>query len=646
VKFKLYTIYILLVLAVTAFAEEPLRHQEVIITASPIAADNIDTEFQTGRVTVITSESFDANLETVADVIRNETGVQIRQSNGIGSYSSVTIRGSSSAQVNVYLDGVLVNSAHGGTVDLSQFLLNGVDSIEIYRGNVPVQLGAAGIGGAINIITKSASKEPVKKVTVGFGSYNTKKASATFNVGNNFTRYAGSIERLSSDNDYALLNDNQTRNNPEDDKIEKRQNAQFEQVSALMSINHHSNENWHTNTVIQYFDKKNGLPEVSNDPINQADYDTQSADFKFKLEQSFKHDLSASYLVYASQKNTRYDDTQNKIGLSANLEESQINTLGLKTDFSKSHGSHLLNLSAHVRNESYDFGDLLRDLRQKNNRLESVLAIQDEWLSTSGNLLVSLRMSFRHLTDSLKTGNQEEDSRHYLDAHMGFRYQLSSSNVLRANISRDIRIPALDELYGDKGAILGNSQLKEETAINADFGISSEFTHARFSGAVYYRQLTDAIIMIYDSRGIGRPENIAKAMVAGLEFEASKNFSYWWDFAIKATLQTSEDQSKIPSSRGNPLPGQYENKASFVNTFKVNNLAFIFEFEHLSDGNYDSGAAASLRASNQYHFSINHQFDAHRLELQIKNLSDERIEYFNRFPGPGRRAFITYTHNF
>ena len=72
---------------------------------------------------------------------------------------------------------------------------------------------------------------------------------------------------------------------------------------------------------------------VSNDPVNQPDYDTQSTDFKFKLEQSLKHDLSASYLVYASQKNTRYDDTQNKIGLSANLEESQINTIGPKTDF-------------------------------------------------------------------------------------------------------------------------------------------------------------------------------------------------------------------------------------------------------------------------------------------------------------------------
>ena len=188
--------------------------------------------------------------------------------------------------------------------------------------------------------------------------------------------------------------------------------------------------------------------------------------------------------------------------------------------------------------------------------------------------------------------------------------------------------------------------LKEETAINADFGITSELSFSKLSGTVFYRQLDNAIVMIYDSRGIGRAENIAKAVVGGIELQASQDLMHWWSTALKVTLQKSEDKSQIPSSRGNPLPGQYENKVSVINTLRINRLAFLLEYEHLSNGNYDSGAAAALRASNQYHFSIKHEFNSHRLEFQIKNLGDQRVEYFNRFPGPGRRAFITYTHHF
>lgn len=152
--------------------------------------------------------------------------------------------------------------------------------------------------------------------------------------------------------------------------------------------------------------------------------------------------------------------------------------------------------------------------------------------------------------------------------------------------------------------------------------------------------------MIYDSRGIGQPDNISKANLFGMEFELSKELLPGWSLALKATLQQSEDLSEIPSSRGNPLPGQYEKQASIINSWKIKDFAIDFEYAHLSGGNYDSAGVAPLQTSNQYHLSMNYTFDSHRFELQIKNLNDERIEDFNRYPGPGRRAFLTYAYTF
>ena len=101
-------------------ASEILQHKEIIVTATQVSADQIDTDYQTGHVTVISSRQFESQMATVADVLRRETGVQIRQTGGVGSYASVSVRGSTGAQVNVFLDGVLINDAHGGSVDLSQ----------------------------------------------------------------------------------------------------------------------------------------------------------------------------------------------------------------------------------------------------------------------------------------------------------------------------------------------------------------------------------------------------------------------------------------------------------------------------------------------------------------------------------------------
>ncbi len=646
VKFTLSTIYIFFALVSSAFAEELLRHQEVIITANPIAADDIDTEFQTGRVTVISSDEFESDVATVADVLRKETGIQIRQSSGLGSYSSVSVRGSTSAQVNVYLDGVLVNSASGGTVDLSQFHLSGVDSIEIYRGNVPVQLGAAGIGGAININTKNASKKDRRQVTVGLGSYDTKKASLSLSGGNTQTRYLSAFESLSSDNNYSLINDGQTTNNSNNNREESRQNAEFKQLSALMTVNHSLSNRWRVNAVAQHFDKHNGIPNVINDPNNTANLGIENSNFQLKLEQTLNPQAALTYLLYGSHRKTRYDDLQNKVGLSANLEKSKTNTFGFKTDYAQSYGSHLFNVSAQFRNEAYRAEDFLKPSVQEVERSEFILALQDEWLSPSGEIMVSSRASARNFMNDFKNTNQKKDKQHFIDWHVGMRYQLNDQTVFRTNFSRDIRTPSLSELYGDTGAAIGNEDLKEEQAWNGDLGINIKWDSLAVNSALFYRELNNAIVVTYDSRGIGQADNISKARVFGVEIEAISDMAPWWYIGLKMTSQESEVQSGIPSSIGNPLPGQYDYVGSLFNNFSVNSLEYIFEYEHRSGGFYDSGAVAALPVSNQFHFTLNYRLNAHRFELQVKNLGDARISDFNRFPGPGRRVFLTYAYTF
>ena len=70
---------------------------------------------------------------------------------GIGSTALVSLRGSAWNQVNVYLDGVLLNSSLGGAVDISTIPLGDVDHIDVYRGVTPTLFGSSNIGGVIAV---------------------------------------------------------------------------------------------------------------------------------------------------------------------------------------------------------------------------------------------------------------------------------------------------------------------------------------------------------------------------------------------------------------------------------------------------------------------------------------------------------------
>ena len=89
----------------------------VVVTAEQDQPDyetgDVDLEETTGFVTVIEREAFEGKMEDLAEVLQNEAGVQVRQAGGLGSFSTVSLRGSSSDQVMVFMDGVLLNDASG-----------------------------------------------------------------------------------------------------------------------------------------------------------------------------------------------------------------------------------------------------------------------------------------------------------------------------------------------------------------------------------------------------------------------------------------------------------------------------------------------------------------------------------------------------
>ena len=137
---------------------------------------NWEEKLSPGTVTVIRPEEFKGEQKTLPDFLKMVPGVHVREVQGKGQYTTVTVRGSTAAQVGVFVDGVLTNLGGDAAVDISTIPVSNVERIEVYRGYIPARFAGTFIGGVINVVTKKPKKAH-GSAEIGPGSFGSMKAS-------------------------------------------------------------------------------------------------------------------------------------------------------------------------------------------------------------------------------------------------------------------------------------------------------------------------------------------------------------------------------------------------------------------------------------------------------------------------------------
>jgi len=127
----------------------------VVVTATkgPVPAGA-----STAATTVIRADELRARgITTVADALRNVPGVGVNQTSGLGSQTSLFLRGGNSNFTKVLVDGVPVNTP-GGALDLSTLSVDNVDRIEVVRGPASVLYGSDAMTGVVQIFTRQGGR--------------------------------------------------------------------------------------------------------------------------------------------------------------------------------------------------------------------------------------------------------------------------------------------------------------------------------------------------------------------------------------------------------------------------------------------------------------------------------------------------------
>ena len=116
----------------------------------------------------------------VTDLLRTVPGVTVTRNGGFGGFSGVSIRGASSDQTLVLIDGVRINdpSSPAAGFDFGNLVAGQVDRVEVVRGSPGVIWGSQAVGGVVNLLTAAPTEAGRLELRAEGGWRNTANLSA------------------------------------------------------------------------------------------------------------------------------------------------------------------------------------------------------------------------------------------------------------------------------------------------------------------------------------------------------------------------------------------------------------------------------------------------------------------------------------
>lgn len=153
----------------TVHAETPVYTLKGITVTANRQAERLQDV--PANVQVVTEKDIQKrNVQNTAQAISMVTGVSASQS----VEGTVNLRGYSSKNILVLVDGQPMNTAWNGDVDWNMIPVENIRKIEVVSGGQSALYGGRAVGGVINIMTKTQKQEGLHgSATVSYGSHGT-----------------------------------------------------------------------------------------------------------------------------------------------------------------------------------------------------------------------------------------------------------------------------------------------------------------------------------------------------------------------------------------------------------------------------------------------------------------------------------------
>lgn len=560
------------VLVALTLREQAVQLNEIAVTGRSEARTLKES---VANVEVLEVKSLYAQSVNTSDIVKQISGVNVRQSGGFGSQAEVYINGMSGKQVKFFLDGVPL-SYFGSGLNLNVLPINLMNQIEVYKGVVPVHLGADALGGAINIIPRKEYSNYLD-VSYAFGSFNSHKINLNGQLVNHQDKFLVGINSFYnySDNNY---------------KVDVEIPNEFGNPQpATVRRFHDRFSNYLLNLYAGIFDRPyadrltvsarySGLDdEIQHNAIMAQPYGETTSDESTSglsvdyQKQNLLPNLDLKWYGGFNRTIGHFVDTT----LNAYTWDGEV--YRRRTDGGEiSTSRNLLELDArnavsrlNVQYQPWDKGQFTFNLfsswfkRTGEDPIAAEFYGQDYFVNptelvkhatglaynhTFGEVLESYTAikHFAYTADGYAIQNLEFQPNHQSVANIGysqlFRYRITDQLLAKASYEYATRLPDEFELFGDFTLVRPNPFLEPEQSHNAN--VSGQYNGTKLAVDVngFYR-LTENIIWLRTSQFFAQYQNLLKAVIKGVDIELRYRAFDFLQIKANATFQDIRNRS-------------------------------------------------------------------------------------------------------
>ncbi|MFN8177008.1 MAG: TonB-dependent receptor [bacterium] len=557
-----------------------------------------------------------ANLE---QLLRPVTGLRLSSHGLAEAGGSLSIRGSTTDEVVVLLDGRRLSTAQGGGVDVCAISLDAVESVDVVRGGASALFGPDALGGAIDVRTKPV--RPGFRGRVAGGSFGERAASGEAGLASGpwGLRLAG--RTYATNGDFPFRDDGTGVESVAANGDVHRSSGELRAERALPGAR----------LVVDAsaFDQRRGVPGSEEFPSPTA----RLADRRYTAGVSLAGTSASRRLggdLSFVRQTRRYQEPAAAFG--AVDDEHENTRVRAEASLDRVGGRAALRAAAGVttdRLESTTDGRRRRGSADVRAQVSSDRGLGDRVVRFLGAARLDALQGFDP----------------FVSPRAGVLVDVVPRRVrLSASAGLAYRAPSFDELFWPpRASAAGNPTLRAEHGKDVELAAQADElpAEARVSFAAFGRDVEDLIQWIPGPDGVWRPHNLGDARLWGLEADASVRVPVrrnGVELTASGTMLRSEDRSGEPNVSGKDLV--YRPRWTSALAVRLED-ALGGELETIARGTADVFVtrANTKRLPGYLMIDVRWRRPLPRglgVDLAVTNLSDVAARDFRDYPLPGR----------
>jgi iron complex outermembrane receptor protein len=538
--------------------------------ATPVARDRDRALGEAPFITIVHADDHPATA-SVADALGATVGVQSRSLGGPGAYEQITVRGATPGHTSVLVDGIPLARLASVTQDVGRFTLDAFGEVELYRGAVPVELGGAGVGGALNLVTRLGPGEHGERMraSAGAGSFGARHLRLHYGDSHRDGALLSAVTfgYQGATGDYSFFSNNGTPLNTHDDTWVDRRNNEFTQVDGAARLGKADRS---AVGGVRGAYRNQGLPGTATQPSYGSSLATLDVigDGRFDAHVGGATARQLGYVVVERQ---RLRDPDGEVGLGAQDRVNVTLSGGAQSTWSAAFGRHRATAGVELRGDRFRDEDRLtmRAALTGDREGGALHAAVDLALDPGATIVVSPSVRFdvvRTAPAPIGTGPGALDPiptrwDQVPSPRLSARALVTPDLAVKASAGYYVRLPTLVELFGNRGTILGSPDLRPERGPSTEAGVV--WAPAKPLGIVdrilveataFGTRSRDTIAFVTTYGYVARALNVANSQTYGGELVASARLARTVAITANYTRLVTQQLNEEPSFANKALP--------------------------------------------------------------------------------------------